>query len=140
MLKKTIKPPLTRSEVMSRVRSKNTKPELAVRSALWNAGLRYRLHAKLPGKPDIVIKKDKAAIFVHGCFWHGHKGCAKHRIPKTRSEWWKQKILNNSSRDKRNIRSLRKMGWRVFIVWECQIEKKDKISKVIEKIIEKLSR
>ena len=117
------KPPLTRSEVMSRVKSKNTKPELRVRKYLWSLGLRYRLHkADLPSKPDIVFTNKKVVIFVNGCFWHGHKNCKKHRIPKTRSDFWSEKIAKNALRDSQSYSALGELGWTVQVIWECETE------------------
>lgn len=117
--------PEARSRLMSRIRGKDTKPEMVVRSYLYARGLRYRLHDRsLPGKPDLVFKSRKTVVFVHGCFWHGHKGCKKARIPKTREEFWRAKIEGNAARDRRSIRKLRSLGWHVHIVWECQISEK----------------
>ena len=111
-------PPLTRSEVMSRVRSKDTKPELVVRKGLHAQGFRYRLHdKKLPGRPDIVLPRWRAAVEVRGCYWHGHEGCG--RMPKTRHEFWGPKIQKNRDRDARNAAALLDAGWRLLIVWEC---------------------
>jgi DNA mismatch endonuclease (patch repair protein) len=110
-----------RSEVMSRVRSKHTKPELRVRSYLHRRGLRFRLHSRsLPGSPDLVFPSCKIAVFVHGCFWHGHD-CKKARLPETRREFWQQKIEGNQTRDARKREALEKLGWRVLTVWECEI-------------------
>lgn len=115
-----------RSYNMSRIRGKNTKPELAVRSLLHSLGYRFTvngpLNRKLPGKPDIVLPKYKTVIFVHGCFWHGHQGCKHFRIPKTRTEWWKAKIEGNVARDKRQHEELRLLGWKVVVIWECELE------------------
>ncbi|WP_119166348.1 very short patch repair endonuclease [Algihabitans albus] len=112
------KKPLTRSEQMARVRSKNTKPELLIRLGLHARGRRYRLHQKsLPGTPDIVLRRFDAVIEVRGCFWHGHKGCG--RRPKSRQEFWNPKIDRNRERDAGNERALFEAGWRVLIVWEC---------------------
>src|SRR5437773_5747462 len=114
----------TRSYNMSRIRSKNTKPELMVRSFLHKNGFRFRLHDKnLPGKPDIVLKKYKTVIFVHGCFWHRHRGCKNCTTPTNRREWWLTKLNGNAARDKVRQRALCKLGWRIIIVWECQTEK-----------------
>ena len=126
-----------RSEVMSKIRSKDTKPEILVRKMLFARGYRYRLHVKnLPGKPDIVMPKYKAAIFVHGCFWHLHSGCREGTIPKTRTDYWKDKLLGNRQRDKKHMRELRKLGWRVLRLWECEVEKNpDKIMKIIESFL-----
>lgn len=107
---------------MAAIRSKDTKPELTVRKYLHKLGFRYRLHNKLlPGKPDLVLAKRKTAIFVHGCFWHGHEGCKDFRIPKTRSEWWAGKIGKNVARDIINRGKLIDIGWAVETIWECQI-------------------
>lgn len=123
-----------RSWNMSRIKSKNTKPELIVRSYLHRMGYRFRLHGKvskrlypsgvLPGKPDIVLTKYKTVIFIHGCFWHMHKGCKRASIPKTRTEWWIDKLNKNVERDKRNKKELEKLGWKVIVVWECEIANK----------------
>ena len=113
----------TRSYNMSRIRSKNTKPELLVRKFLLGKGFRYRLHVKeLPGKPDLVFPKHKTVIFVHGCFWHGHEGCKYFMIPKTRTEWWLKKINRNKELDIKNMKKLRTMGWKVIIVYECELK------------------
>lgn len=113
--------PAKRSEIMSAVRTKDTGPELAVRRLLFTAGYRYRLHKKgLPGIPDIVFPSRKKAVFVHGCFWHGHN-CSKGKLPKSRRHYWKPKIADNKKRDKRNIVELRRMRWHTLIVWQCEI-------------------
>lgn len=113
-----------RSYNMSQIRSKNTKPELIVRSWLHKQGYRFRLHDKtLPGKPDIVLKKYKTVIFVHGCFWHGHKNCKYYVVPKTRTKWWLDKINGNIARDKKAQRDLKKLGWKVVNIWQCKIRK-----------------
>lgn len=109
---------------MSQVRTKGTSPELALRSALHSAGIRFRLYRKdLPGKPDIVLPKYKSVIFLHGCFWHHHEGCFKSKMPKTNVEFWQDKIAANIKRDKSNQDDLAKMGWRTFVVWECDIKR-----------------
>lgn len=108
---------------MSRIHSKNTTPELFVRSLLHRNGFRFRLHVKsLPGCPDIVMPKYHIAMFVNGCFWHMH-GCSNSRIPKTRSEWWKEKLESNVRRDEINYSALMSMGWKVIVVWECEIRR-----------------
>jgi DNA mismatch endonuclease, patch repair protein len=113
-----------RSYTMSRIRSKNTKPEKILRSALFKEGLRYRLHSKhLPGKPDIVFPRHKVAVFVHGCFWHLHKGCRDGRLPKSRLEYWMPKLNRNVERDFSNQNALASQGWNVITVWECEIHK-----------------
>ena len=114
----------TRSYNMSRIRGKDTKPEMVVRKFLFANGFRYRLHdPNLPGKPDIVLPKYKTVIFVNGCFWHGHKGCSYFVLPKTRTEWWFQKIKATMARDKAAEVALNVLGWKVIIVWECQLKK-----------------
>lgn len=111
-----------RSECMSRIRSKNTKPELALRKALFARGFRYRVNdKKLPGKPDIVLPKYKTVIFIHGCFWHGHAGCKYAYTPKTNTKFWIDKIISNAERDKVNAERLTVWGWNVLTVWECEI-------------------
>lgn len=107
---------------MSRVRGKHTKPELLVRRHLHAARLRYVLHdSRLPGKPDLVFPSRRVAVFVHGCFWHGHEGCKKATIPATRPEFWRAKIEENKARDIRAAKELEALGWRVKIVWQCSI-------------------
>jgi len=114
-----------RSEIMSRVRSKNTKPELFLRSSLHKLGFRFRIHASsLPGKPDMAFKKYGVALFVNGCFWHGHGRCRKAALPATRRAFWRKKIETNKMRDRRAHRKLKRMGWRVIVVWECRLMKK----------------
>lgn len=126
-----------RSWNMSRIKGKNTKIELAVRRYLFNRGYRYRLHVRnLPGKPDIVLKKYKTAIFVHGCFWHRHSGCKDATTPKTRTDFWEKKFQVNTRNDKINTELLEQMGWRVIVVWECQIAGsfKDTMSELIKQL------
>lgn len=111
-----------RSEIMSRVRSKDTRPELFVRRLIHNAGFRYRLHvSKLPGRPDLVFPGRKKVIFVHGCFWHSHVGCQNARIPKSRADFWMSKLGSNKERDERNINALIGEGWKVLVIWECEL-------------------
>jgi len=111
-----------RSEIMSRVSGKNTRPELVVRSLLHQLGFRFRLHrADLPGKPDIVLPGRKKAIFVHGCFWHGHQGCARSRRPSSNESFWSAKLDKNIMRDKVNLVALESLGWRVKVLWTCEI-------------------
>jgi DNA mismatch endonuclease (patch repair protein) len=110
--------------MMSRIGPKDTKPELVVRRGLHAAGIRFRLHrGDLPGRPDLVLPKYRAVIFVHGCFWHRHDGCANFRLPKTNTEFWHHKIDRNVERDREAIVELKKQGWRVLIVWECETRK-----------------
>jgi DNA mismatch endonuclease (patch repair protein) len=130
-----------RSEVMSKIRSRNTKPEMSLRKALFARGLHFRANdKKLPGKPDIVLPKYKAIIFVHGCFWHGHRNCKYAHTPKTNTEFWVDKITSNCKRDKINIRKLVALGWNVIIVWECEIrhEYKRDIMPLIDRIMANL--
>lgn len=125
--------PLTRSENMSRIRGKDTQPELAVRRALWSAGLRYRLHdRRLPGKPDLVFTKQKTVVFVHGCFWHCHEGCGNFRLPKTRTEWWAEKLTRNKVRDEAARDMLMAAGWRVVVIWECEVSDQNRLNILIE--------
>lgn len=123
-----------RSKVMSNIRSKDTKPEILVRKMLFSKGYRFRLHVKnLPGKPDIVLRKYNAVIFVHGCFWHLHSSCRDGTIPKTRTEYWEKKLLGNKERDMKHIENLQNLGWRVLRVWECEAEKDPEM--ILNKII-----
>lgn len=114
--------PLTRSETMAQVRSVNTTPEMEVRRALHRAGLRYSLHRRnLPGRPDIALPSRRSVVFVHGCFWHSHQGCKRARLPSTRQDYWLPKLARNAARDVVNEAALTASGWRVHVVWECQI-------------------
>ena len=113
-----------RSFIMSRVKSKDTKPEILVRKFLYGMGFRYRLHVKkMPGSPDIVLKKYNSVIFINGCFWHGHAECKRSKPPKSNTEWWTNKIQKNINNDKRAIGLLRDEEWKVIIVWECELVK-----------------
>ena len=114
-----------RSSLMSRIRSKDTQPELTIRRLLHRLGYRYVLHdGRLPGKPDLVFPSRRAAVFVHGCFWHGH-GCALASTPKSNGGYWVGKLARNAARDTRHMRDLRRLGWRVTVVWECATQKRD---------------
>jgi len=126
--------PQERSELMGRVRSKDTKPEMRVRRLVHRLGFRYRLHASdLPGTPDMVFPAKKCVIFISGCFWHRHRGCILCRMPKSRLNFWKPKLEENRKRDSRNQRKLRKDGWRVLVVWECQLADEEKLrSRIVE--------
>ncbi len=113
--------PGARSELMRRVRSKDTGPEMRVRRLVHGMGYRYRLHASdLPGRPDLVFRPRRKVIFVHGCFWHRHEGCAKNRTPKTRRSYWTKKLDGNVVRDRRNQAALAKHGWAALVIWECE--------------------
>ena len=125
--------PEVRSRNMSRIRSKNTSPELILRKLLFSKGYRFRIHYKLPGKPDIVFPKKKIAIFVHGCFWHGH-GCKIDHLSKTNSEFWNVKIKNNKARDRKVVSLLRNEGWKVLIFWECKLLTANKGIDIIAKL------
>jgi DNA mismatch endonuclease (patch repair protein) len=131
----TVKDRLTkarRSWNMSRIKGKNTSPEIAVRSALHRMGFRFRLHAKdLPGKPDIVLPKYKTVIFVHGCFWHRHKGCKNCTTPTNRKGWWIKKLNGNAERDKKHLKTLGHLGWRILVVWECMAAKPQNLSQTL---------
>lgn len=127
-----------RSEIMRRIRSKDTSIEMTIRRLVHGMGYRYRLHAKdLPGSPDLVFRGRRKIILVHGCFWHRHRKCPLSTTPKTRIDFWKEKFEKNISRDRRNLRELRKLGWSVLVVWQCEIKDKDKLEKKIRLFIEK---
>lgn len=122
----------TRSYVMSRIKCKDTKPEIIVRSYLFSRGLRFRKNDKrYPRSPDIVLPKYKTIVFVHGCFWHLHEGCKYARIPKSNVDYWEKKLYRNRERDKHNQKELEKMGWNVITVWECEL-KKDNVEQTLE--------
>jgi DNA mismatch endonuclease, patch repair protein len=115
--------PERRSWNMSRIQGKDTAPERRVRSLLHRCGFRFSLRRReLPGKPDIVLPRFQTAMFVHGCFWHRHTGCRNSVLPKTRSEFWSRKLSGNVERDRQNVRDLKRLGWRVLIVWECELD------------------
>ncbi len=124
-----------RSEIMAKISGKETKPEKIIRSYLFQKGFRYRKNdIRYPGKPDIVLPKYNAVIFINGCFWHGHKGCNKSKLPTTRIEFWKNKIEGNIARDIKNYRLLKEAGWNVIIVWECEIKNKQKQENRLKKL------
>lgn len=124
---------------MGRVRSKNTGPEMIVRSLLHRLGFRFRLHHKgLPGKPDIVLPKYKTVIFVHGCFWHSHPGCADATIPKSRTEFWVKKFEDTIKRDASNQALLMNQGWKVVVIWECETVSEDKLEVLIANALVKI--
>ena len=123
---------------MSRIKGKNTKPEMLVRKFLHAHGYRYRLHdKKLPGKPDIVLPKYKTVIFVNGCFWHGHTNCKYFVVPKTRTDWWLNKINGNIANDAKAAKALKKEGWRIINLWECEL-KTFKGEKTLQKLLKKI--
>ena len=127
-----------RSYNMSQIKSKDTAPELLVRKYLHNLGYRYTLHNKnLSGKPDIVLPKYGTVIFIHGCFWHGHNNCRYATIPKTRTQWWKEKIDTNKANDSKSQKALKKSGWRIITIHGCDL-KKAKVEKTLVKLIIKL--
>ena len=120
---------------MSRIKGKNTLPEMLVRKFLFASGYRYRLNVKtLPGKPDIVLPKYKTVIFINGCFWHGHEGCRYFVIPKTRTEWWIEKITGTQKRDREAENQLNELGWKVIVIWECEL-KKDTLNLTLNKLL-----
>ena len=115
----------TRSRMMAGIKSKDTKPEIVVRKALFAAGFRFRLHwSCLPGRPDIVLPGRRIAVFVHGCFWHMHSGCNNAKMPSSHPDFWREKLERNIERDKKNIDALIDLGWRVLVVWECSTREK----------------
>ena len=127
--------PEQRSKNMSRIRSRDTKPELRLRSALFRRGLRYRLCVRsLPGTPDIVFVGQRLAVQVRGCFWHQHEGCRHGRIPDTRREYWEPKLLRTVGRDATNDEALRKQGWRLIVVWECSIKTDEMVATAADEI------
>ena len=126
---------VTRSYNMSQIKGKNTKPEILVRKFLFSKGFRYRINdKKLPGKPDIVLPKYKTVIFVNGCFWHGHENCKYFKLPKTRTNWWKEKIEKTKITDFVKQEELIKMGYKVLIIWECEVKSKVIFNKIINEI------
>lgn len=129
--------PDARSRLMSKIGSKNTKPELAVRSLLHRLGYRFRLHRKdLPGTPDIVLPKFGVALFVNGCFWHGHR-CKIDKMPKSRVEYWGPKIEANKKRDARKRKQLQRLGWRTVLVWECEIKRFDALTAKLKRNLQR---
>ena len=131
--------PEQRHETMAAIHSANTKPEIRLQHALWQRGFRYRVNdRRLPGSPDVVLPRYRTVVFVHGCFWHGHKGCPRYTIPKTNTEFWTAKVARNQARDQEVWRKLEAKGWAVVIVWECELDKAhlaDTIDRVSSEII-----
>jgi DNA mismatch endonuclease, patch repair protein len=133
--------PERRSRLMSRVRSKNTKPELAVRRLMHSMGYRFRLHRRdLPGCPDLILPAYRTALFVHGCFWHRHSRCRKASKPSTHVDFWAKKFQANVTRDRRNRDRLRRAGWRVIVIWECQTRHEDKLRGILKRSLPKRKR
>ena len=129
-----------RSWNMSRIKSRDTEPELIVRSILHRAGFRFRLHRKdLPGKPDIVLPKYKTVVFVHGCFWHRHQGCSFAYMPKSKKVFWRKKFSKNKERDKHHCQALASLGWKVIVVWECEVKDKVTLGQTLDAEIKGIS-
>ena len=129
--------PEKRSQIMARIGSKNTKPEIAVRKLVHSLGYRFRLHdVKLPGKPDIVLPRHRKVIFINGCFWHGHKDCPRSTLPSTNVTFWKDKIAKNIIRDKRSLRKLRCDGWRAMVVWQCEMRDPERVTQRLNRYLE----
>lgn len=125
---------------MRQIRSKDTHPEMMLRRLLHHAGYRFRLHRKdLPGRPDLVFPSRRKIIFVHGCFWHQHPGCIDSHVPKSRIFYWKPKLAGNRRRDQTNRRELRRLGWRVLVVWECQVKNSQKLAARLERFLRKMN-
>jgi DNA mismatch endonuclease (patch repair protein) len=126
-----------RSKIMARVRSKDSRPEMLVRRLVYAQGYRYRLHARdLPGCPDLVFRRREKVIFVHGCFWHRHQGCALARMPKSRLDFWEPKLEANKQRDARNKRKLAREGWKVLTIWECQLKDTARLERTIRRFLD----
>ena len=122
-----------RSEIMARIRSRDTVPELAVRSMAHRMGFRFRLHRKgLPGRPDLVFVGRRLAVFVHGCFWHRHCGCTNATMPKTRADFWQRKFDGNVERDRRNCEDLTRLGWKSLVIWECETEDSARLESILD--------
>lgn len=128
-----------RSKRMSLIRGTGSAPEMKLRRLVHRMGFRYRLHVKeLPGKPDLVFPSRRAVIFMHGCFWHRHRGCKLARLPKSKLEFWKPKLEANRKRDIKNQRRLKASGWRVLVVWECELMDTDRVSGIVRELLEKM--
>lgn len=128
--------PEKRSWIMSRVKNRNTKPEIAVRSMIHRMGYRFRLHSpKLPGHPDIVLPRHRKAVFVHGCFWHGHQGCARGKRPATNRRFWNQKISATRERDRQALADLKSLDWEPLVVWECEIRDAEALAEKLERFL-----
>lgn len=126
---------------MSKIRGKQTKPEILVRKFLYSKGFRYRINVPwLPGKPDIVLAKYRCVIFVNGCFWHGHPKCKYATLPKTNTDFWKDKIEKNAERDRNNYELLQDMGWNVIVVWQCELRNENLRKKRLEALVDQITR
>ena len=129
--------PAERSQRMSRIRGKDTSPEMAVRRIVYSMGYRYRLHdGRLPGRPDMVFAGRRKVIFIHGCFWHLHAGCSRYRLPKANREFWMPKLEGNRRRDQRNLRALHEAGWDTLVIWECQTGSKEQLCALVRSFLE----
>jgi DNA mismatch endonuclease (patch repair protein) len=125
-----------RSALMAKIKGKNTRPEMIIRKFLFSKGFRYRIHdSRYSGSPDIVLPKYHTAIFVHGCFWHGHVNCRASRLPTTNVDYWEEKIQQNLERDQRKIKLLKKDGWKVIVIWECKIKTKEQRNTELDEIV-----
>lgn len=125
-----------RSKRMAGIRNKDSAPEMRLRRLIHGMGFRYRLHVRaLPGTPDVVFPARRAVIFMHGCFWHRHEGCALARLPKSRIEFWKKKLESNRLRDRNTLASLSRLGWRVLVVWECQMKDEKHVARVVRQFL-----
>jgi DNA mismatch endonuclease (patch repair protein) len=129
-----------RSWNMSRIRGRDTSPERAVRSILHRLGYRFRLHARLPGRPDVVLPKYRTVVFVHGCFWHRHSGCPYAYAPNSRTEFWSQKFADNVARDRGAAAELRALGWQVLVAWECELRDTRKLSRRLDRELRRAAR
>ena len=130
--------PERRSALMARILGKNTKPEIAVRRIVWRLGYRYSLHNhRLPGSPDLVLTRHRKILFVHGCFWHSHPGCKKAKPPKTRLDYWMPKLAANAERDRRKESDLRKLGWDVLVIWQCELHEPEELEAKLSRFMKK---
>jgi DNA mismatch endonuclease (patch repair protein) len=128
--------PEKRSEIMGRVKGRDTKPELVVRSLIHRMGFRFRLYAsRLPGRPDIILPRHKKVVFVHGCFWHQHPNCSRAKLPQTRAEWWLSKLSRNRQRDAEIQEQLQEQGWKVLVVWQCQLRDSRALNALLRKFL-----
>lgn len=127
----------SRSYIMSKIKSKNTKPEILVRKYLHSCGFRFRVHdKKLSGNPDIVLKKYKTIIFINGCFWHGHENCKNYKVPRTRTDWWIIKMSRTKERDQLHYKTLKEDNWKIIVIWECELKENasDRLQRLVLEI------